>query len=78
MNPKRNPKVSTKHLLLAEMHSQKNRAPLRVVTPSETEKLTFTLAGDTLHVRGPRHVLEKLARQLKRLGAKCATNPYET
>ncbi len=78
MSPKRKSKPAVKDLLSAEMQSAKMRGPLRVTTPFEAEKLTFTIVDNALHVRGPREILEKVARQLRKLGASRETNPYDT
>jgi hypothetical protein len=41
-----------------------------LLTPGEASKITFTSSGTSLHIDGPRELIERLARKLKRLGAK--------
>jgi hypothetical protein len=68
---------SPRKQLLLEMLSQGKSAAASALTPGEASKLSFTLVGESLHIHGPRDVLSKMARGLKRLGAKKAINPYD-
>ena len=49
-----------------------------LLTPGEASKITFTASGTDLHIDGPRELIERLSRKLKRLGAQAGpTTPEE-
>ena len=48
-----------------------------LLTADEASKITFTASGSSLCVDGPRELIERLARKLKRLRAKAAPKTPE-
>lgn len=51
-------------------------SPAPIVSAGEAGELSYSLAGDTLRLKGPARVLKKIARRLAGLGVGQSNDPY--